>query len=184
MKRTSAVTAVFSDTKRALERLVRRFVRPADIEDIVQETFVRAYEAELVRPIRHPRAFMLQTARNLALNHIDRCDQRIVESLEDLVDSTTLPRSNGLDVELETMERFHAFCRAVRELPLQCRRAFILKKVYGLSQHEIADYLGIAESTVEKHVAKGFLHCWRYLESRGLGPGVSQNMRPRESRHG
>jgi RNA polymerase sigma-70 factor (ECF subfamily) len=62
-------------------------------------------------------------------------------------------------------ERFRVFCDAVRQLPLQCRRAFILKKVYGLSRREIADYMGITESTVQKHVAKGLMLCMEYLQS-------------------
>ena len=57
------------------------------------------------------------------------------------------------------------FCRAVGGLPEQCRRAFILKKVYGLSQQEIADRLSISQSTVEKHIAKGLLMCREYMES-------------------
>jgi len=46
---------------------------------------------------------------------------------------------------------------AVGSLPEQCRRVFVLKKVYGLSQEEVAARVGIAESTVEKHIAKGAL---------------------------
>jgi len=73
-----------------------------------------------------------------------------------------------VESEVDSQERFLHFCRAVRALPLQCRRAFILKKVYGLSQREIAAYLEISESTVEKHVARGTLDCWSYLDARGL----------------
>ena len=40
---------------------------------------------------------------------------------------------------------------AVRQLPEQCRRVFVLKKVYGYSQREIAKELSLSESTVEKH---------------------------------
>src|SRR5687768_17920191 len=35
----------------------------------------------------------------------------------------------------------------------------------GLSQQEIADRLGITQSTVEKHIAKGLLMCREYMET-------------------
>ncbi len=63
-------------------------------------------------------------------------------------------------------ERFLLLCRAVRELPVQCRRAFVLKKVYGMSRKEIADYMGLSESTVQKHIAKGMVMCTEYLEAQ------------------
>jgi len=43
----------------------------------------------------------------------------------------------------------------VSELPIQCRRVFVLRKVYGYSQAEIAQELGISVSTVESHIATG-----------------------------
>jgi RNA polymerase sigma-70 factor (ECF subfamily) len=78
-----------------------------------------------------------------------------------------------LDVETQLIsrERLALYCGIVSELPSQCRRAFILKKVYGLSQREIAKFLGISENTVEKHIAKGILVCARKmteLDARGL----------------
>ncbi len=169
----SSIAAVFVTLRRDLERVARRIVRSADIDDIVQETFVRSYEADLNRPIRHPRAFMLKTAKHLALNHLQHSDQRLVDSLDEIVDADFAAKTPSLERQFESRERFLMFCRAVRELPLQCRRAFILKKVYGLSQKEIADYLGISESTVEKHVAKGILGCWTYLDAHGLAPATS-----------
>lgn len=35
------------------------------------------------------------------------------------------------------------------------RDAFVLRKVHGYRQKEIAKQLGISESTVEKHIARG-----------------------------
>ena len=52
-------------------------------------------------------------------------------------------------------ERFAQFCEAARRLPLQCRRAFVLKKVYGHTQLEIADIMGISQKTVETHIRTG-----------------------------
>jgi len=63
-------------------------------------------------------------------------------------------------------EEFGRFCDAVRQLPVQCRRVFVLKKVYGHSQQEIANQLGIAENTVEKHIAKGMALCLRYMKEQ------------------
>jgi RNA polymerase sigma-70 factor (ECF subfamily) len=71
----------------------------------------------------------------------------------------------------------------VAQLPLQCRRAFLLKKVYGLSQKEIAGYLGISESTVEKHVAKGLLHCATRIREIDSGTGIARH-RSRSGNHG
>jgi RNA polymerase sigma factor (sigma-70 family) len=159
----------FLGNKPLLCRIVGRIVRPDDIEDIVQETFLHSFAASNRQPIDNPRAFMARTARNLALNHITRAEQRLNQSIEELV---------GLEGEFEELtptlesqhqgeEEFQSFCRAVAELPLVCRKVFILKKVYGLSQREIGRYLDIAESTVEKHVAKGLALVAAYMRNEG-----------------
>jgi len=46
-----------------------------------------------------------------------------------------------------------------------------LKKVYGLSQKEVAQYLQLSESTVEKHVAKGLLKSVQYMEQMHYNVG-------------
>ena len=168
MKQTMGIEQVFIAIRRELERAVARIVGPADIEDIVQETFVKSFEAGQQQEIHHPRAFMLRTARHLALNFIGRSEHRLVSSAEEFAGWDALASGDCVESEVDSQERFLHFCRAVRALPLQCRRAFILKKVYGLSQREIAEYLGLSESTVEKHVARGTLDCWSYLDARGL----------------
>jgi RNA polymerase sigma factor (sigma-70 family) len=151
--------ASFLDCRSVLRWVVGRIVKPHDIEDIVQETFVRTFEASGKSTIRHPRSFMLRTARNLAINYVKRADNRFTETVEDFPASDVHLVTEPLESVYEAKEKFLMFCRVVRRLPLQCRRAFILKKVYGLSQKEIATYLGINESTVEKHIAKGLLIC-------------------------
>ena len=47
---------------------------------------------------------------------------------------------------------------------------FVLRKVYKLSQAEISAVLGIAQSTIEKHVAKGLVRCRDHLRDHDL-PG-------------
>jgi RNA polymerase sigma factor (sigma-70 family) len=150
-----------------IARAIGRIVQRDDIEDIVQETFLRCYQASARTAVRHPRSFMLTTARNLALNHVDLADNRLVARV-DSFDEGAVPmfRDTPTENTPEVQERFLIMCRAVRALPVQCRRAFVLKKVYGMSRKEIADYMGLSESTVQKHIAKGMVMCSEYLESQ------------------
>lgn len=68
------LTTAFQHYRTALAKLVARIVKPHDIEDIVQETYIRIYQAAQKEPIFHAKSFMLKTARNLALNHMARAD--------------------------------------------------------------------------------------------------------------
>lgn len=160
--------AVFLGCRTSLTRLVSRIVNRHDVDDILQEAFMRSYEAAGRSTIRNPRAFLLRTATNLALNHVSRASNKLNAQIEDL----SLPEvlqltTESPEAQLDANQRFVTFCRAVGGLPEQCRRAFILKKVYGLSQQEIADRLGITQSTVEKHIAKGLTMCREYMETLG-----------------
>ncbi|MEJ0039194.1 MAG: RNA polymerase sigma factor [Gammaproteobacteria bacterium] len=160
-----------------LTRLVARFVRPHEIEDIVQETFVRSYVAASKETIRNPRAFILQTARNLVLDHLKSAQKRLSCSLEDLVDLEAMAQPGSTEGEYEWQEKFVFFCEAVGELPLQCRRIFILKKVYGLTHDEIAGYLEISESTVNKHIVKGMVMVVQRMSARAQSGARSRSAR-------
>jgi RNA polymerase sigma-70 factor (ECF subfamily) len=156
---------VFLWLRKRLSRAVGRIVPPDDVEDILQETFLRCYQASTRSTVQFPRSFMLTTARNLALNHIALAHNRLVEGVDSFDDSAVaLYRDESGENSLETEERFLMLCRAVRVLPAQCRRAFVLMKVYGLSRKEVAAYMGISENTVHKHVTKGLMMCAEYLE--------------------
>ena len=156
--------AAFVESRPALVRVIGRITARHDIEDIIQETFIRSYEAAGKKPIHHPKSFMIRTARNIALNHVRRADNKLTDSMEDWSGSDVYLDAVSMEAQFDSNERFVLFCRAVRTLPLQCRRVFILKKVYGLGQREIAEFMGISQSTVEKHVAKGLLMSAEYMD--------------------
>ncbi len=160
----------FEMCKRALARIARRFVKPEHVEDIVQETFLKTYEASARSQIQSPGPFMEATARNIAMNFSARFDNRPKVNLEELVIAGLEP-----DAELplpedcvDSQERLRVFCRAMRRLPVQCRRALLLKKVYGLDRQEVARHLGISESTVQKHICKGMALIVEYMDVREL----------------
>jgi len=160
------INDIFMTCKTQLAWAVSRIVPPHEIEDIVQETYVRVCQFKTKGEIREPRALMLKTAKNIALDHIKRAEWRLSSSLED--ESMLVERDNddsSVDPfnQVASDHEFGQFCEIVRELPQQCKKVFVLKKVYGYSQREIARELDISESTVEKHVARGMKHCAKLM---------------------
>ena len=166
MSQRDIVGNIFVAIKEQLSRVVAQIVPPKDIEDIVQETYVRVCQVSGQKQLQSPRAFLFRTARNLALDHIRRHEYRFAGSVEDDPGTGYGEAEHAYNATYEQAasdEEFAEFCNAVRQLPLQCRRAFVLKKVYGYSQKEIAQELGISESTVEKHVSLGIRRCAEHL---------------------
>ena len=167
MTGTEGLYRVYLSLRGALRRSVMGIVPPKEVEDIVQETYVRACQVEHRTAINTPRSFLLKTARNLALDHVKRAETRLSVSLEDdepeAFAECTPPGDETFD-EVASNEEFALFCEAVRHLPVQCRRAFVLKKVYGYSRREIAELMGLSENTVQTQIARGMKRCTYFME--------------------
>ncbi|GGW74271.1 RNA polymerase sigma factor [Alteromonas halophila] len=164
MRTTSTLTETFLKYRNRLRKAISPIVSGDDIEDIVQEAFIKSYEAQLKQEIQYERTYMLKTVRNLAINHVKSAASQHNLSVDNM---DSLPHElvgYSLDKHVESKERFIHFCRATDSLSADVKRVFLLKKVYGMKQKDIADLIGISESTVEKHVAKGLLHCSRFLK--------------------
>lgn len=165
LSKVSKITETYLKYRSQLRRAVSGIVRSEEVDDIVQETWLKSYEAELKHEIQYEKTYMLKTARNLALNHVSKASEKSNFSIDDLDDQDAIFAGIQLERDVESKERFLHFCRATDNLSPEVKRVFLLKKVYELSQREIADYLQISESTVEKHVAKGLHLCANYLKS-------------------
>ena len=170
MSDSENILSTYVALRAKLARAVMGIVPPRDVEDIVQETYVRVCQVRNPAAIRKPRSFLYKTARNLALDHVKRAENRLSVSAEERPPGKEIGDGADSDSTLEQVtanEEFAQFCDAVRHLPVQCRRAFVLKKVYGFSQREIAVEMSLSESTVEKHIARGIRLCRSYLENAG-----------------
>ena len=70
-----------------------------------------------------------------------------------------LDRTPSVEDALSARQELALLLDTVATLPDRCRKALTLRKLYGLSQRDIAQRLGITESTVEKLVAHGVRLC-------------------------
>lgn len=150
-----------------LARSVVGIVPPREIEDIVQEAYVRVCQVEKRAGIRAPHSYLFRAVRNLALDYVKCAESRLTESYEEGGEGLELDTGHVEDEtyrQAASNEEFALFCDAVRHLPVQCRRAFVLRKVYGYSQREIAAELRLSESTVEKHIALGVKRCMYFMQ--------------------
>ena len=159
-------------SRKGISRLVARIVPPHEIEDIVQETYVRICQIENKENISSPKSFMFRTARNLALDFQKQANIRLVDGIDNMEELESLHVEHHKDEMYDNAlanSEFAHFCEAVRQLPIQCRKVFVLKKVYGYSQREIAAKLEISESTVEKHISAGMKRCTVFMRKSQHG---------------
>jgi RNA polymerase sigma-70 factor (ECF subfamily) len=177
----SPIARAFTENEQTIKRVLARYLpRGRDVEDLAQETFLRAFAAEATHEVAQPRAFLFTTARNLALNESARRAHAVTRSMEDFAAPDVLGcdlQPTG-DDQLHSRQKLAAFAEALSALPDQCRRVFTLRKVYGLSQKEVAAALEISESTVEKQVAMGLLRTREFLRGRGFEVGQASEARP------
>lgn len=165
-----SLTGVFLSLRQSLLRYVTGIVPPREVEDIVQETYVRVCQMQIATGgIRAPGSYLYRTARNLALDYVKCSESRLAADVPDTAEHEfgAVDRlADGTFDQAASHEEFALFCEAVRELPAQCRQAFVLRKVYGYSQREIAEKMGLSESTIEKHIALGIRRCISFMQHR------------------
>lgn len=153
----------------ALHRYLRRFTSGAeDIEDLVQETYLRVYALPDYHAIGSAKALLFRIAHNLAIERARRQRSQATDSMADLESLNVFSSEAPPDEQVDARRQFEAFCAAIDRLPPLCRRVFVLRKVYKLSHAEISEVLGVSHSTIEKHVAKGLIRCRDYLRESGL----------------
>jgi len=166
-REASAIVEMFQKNESRLKRFLRRFTRNRDdIEDICQETIVRAIEAEKCREIREPEAYLFGVAKNIVRKHLDEESRKLADFIEDFTPEEYISSETLVEEVIDERQKMLWFSEAVATLPRQCQRVFLMKKVYGYSHKDIAGELGISISTVEKHVAAGLKRCSEYLQKK------------------
>lgn len=124
-----------------------------EAQDIAHDAYLRTYEAMREKPVFQPKAFLFTTAKRLALNYRRRRGHRMQPAENAVLDREAADTPDARAIAIDRQERADLEA-AIASLPAGCREVLILRNREGLSHQEIADRLGLARSSVEKHLAR------------------------------
>jgi RNA polymerase sigma-70 factor (ECF subfamily) len=146
----------------SLYRTALRLTRvPADAEDLVQETYLKAFRAaESFKPGTNLRAWLFTILHNTALNRVRDRAREALSVDSDLVERTAeLPRAGGSPETPETLLLRESLTpelqAAIDALPPAFREAVWLRDVEEFSYNEIAEMLSIPVGTVMSRISRG-----------------------------
>jgi len=156
-----AFDLLVSKYQRKIFRLLSRLIRDqAEVEDVAQEAFIKAYRA--LPNFRGDSAFytwLYRIAINTAKNHLVSRGRRApttteadIEEAETFDDGDHLRDLNTPESMLLTKQVGEAVNRAIDQLPEDLRTAIVLREIEGLSYEEIAESMNCPIGTVRSRI--------------------------------
>lgn len=166
----------------ALRRwLTSRRFQGVDVDDVIQETYVVLAELKSVEHINNPMSYMFQVAYSIVLAQLKRSRIVSITTAADLDEIASIVNAPSPESQVGDREELALVEEVIKALPLRVREVFVLRKIEGISQREVAQRLGISENIVEKCVAQGLRTLVKSF-NRG-GKSVSDTPSDRDSRY-
>ena len=140
----------------AVRAWLRRWTgRGQDIDDVIQEAYCRLAEMDDVTHIGNGRAYLFQTTRNIVLEQVRRSKIVRIDNVTDMESLNIVDEAPPMDRVVAGARELQRVEQLIDRLPVKCRRVFILRRIHGVSQREIARMFGISQAAVEKQATRG-----------------------------
>ncbi|MDD2764942.1 MAG: sigma-70 family RNA polymerase sigma factor, partial [Opitutaceae bacterium] len=151
--------------------LHRKFPSFSDVDDVVQESFLKAFVAWQKGRLTSAKGFLFTVAGNMVVS--------LFRKRKFMADAP-VNGSPPLHVLVDDADVFETVCsqdelalisEAIARLPSRCRQVLVLRLLQGRDCRNIAEELGIAEQTVRVLLARGLKRCAGFLHQRGIPAG-------------
>ena len=136
--------------------------------DLTHETYLRLYQSINNNPPDNARALAFRIAVNLAIDYQRKAtvrNNRISDiELDSLVETIANPSAVDPEQILMGRQRLGTLQSALDDLPSDCRTAFLLNGIDGLTYSEIAKRMGISTNKVSRLLAMAVTHCAQRID--------------------
>ena len=152
----NALVRVFLDQRGPLRAmLLARLGNEEDVQDLLQETFLRVVEVPGCTDIGNPRAYLWRIASNLAIDRLRdaRRGRRVFTVDEEAAERTPSGRPTP-EEDAENRARLREMQKILENLPPNCRQAFLLSRRDGMTYKEIAGVMGVSDNMIKKHLVR------------------------------
>lgn len=140
----------------------------SEIDDLVQETFLRIWKVRAARSIQSARAFLYKVAKHAALDSLRHHRRSPIDAVSDLEGLDVLEDRPVAADAVGLQEKIEALTDIIAALPAGRREILLLRKFRRLSQRETAEALGVSERTVENQLYRAVRQCEEKLRARGI----------------
>jgi RNA polymerase sigma factor (sigma-70 family) len=164
-------TRWFAEEAQPHEAAVRGYLRnrfpSVDIDDVVQESYLRLLKARTAGTIASTRAYLFSIVRNTAITLFQREKIYSETPVSELPGWRVLDSGPGPADVTDAHQRLDLMSEAFDHLPPRCRDVLRLAVLRGLSNAEIAQELSLTENTVRVHLARGIKKSADYVRQQG-----------------
>lgn len=130
-----------------------------DAADLVQESALRLLRYRDVTSTNSLRMLLFRIGRNLLKDYWRHQRRHGIEESSDLADLVVESDAPSQERIVDGQRQLRRLEAALAELPPKCRTVFALSRVSGMSNHQVAEHLGISVKAVEKHLTRALRQC-------------------------
>ena len=139
-----------------------------DVEDVVQESYLRIWRRQGEKPIESVKTFLFSIARRLAIDWIRHEKVTAIDRVDNLDTLAVYDNGSSAADAASRAETIAILIDAIDSLPARSREVMILRKFKFLSSRETAARLGILEYTVNMQLMRANARIREYLAARGV----------------
>jgi RNA polymerase sigma factor (sigma-70 family) len=132
----------------------RRILEHADVDDLVQEVFLRLLRRGRIAEINNLEGYIFETAANILRDRLRKKFTHQTANHEPISEHHVEDVAFSPERVLLGREALNLLGDALLELPERARTVFFLCRIEGIPYADVASRLGLSLSAVNKHMAK------------------------------
>ena len=132
-------------------------------EEIMQEVFLKLWlQQSTLTTIDNPAAWLVRLSSNMALSYLQR--QAIHSKAVNKLSHHSSPAASSIEADIDAKKIQQHIAAAISSLPEKRQQVYKLSREEGLNRKQIAEQLGLSESTVKNQLNAALKHIQEHIE--------------------